>query len=383
MKSILKRRRNRRKAGGRLKISSKSDGVKGSGKKKNATDSARKGYKEFSKSEIQNKDKNNEIPDVGLNETFILKVDDSSNSDGDNGVIASKGGIGVTTSSNNGHINISYSLDQFVEVEYEFDPVSVSDDEAGTLKDDFSILLHEEVPIKDKQTMDHIPSSDQQNRIHLNKGQDDEDEDEDECDGDNKIMKKQEISALSTDDDKTIQRKDNNDHDEVSISHKKNLTKNMKKDKGTSSIYPNEILIQVESQKSTELTDDKSLISYDEITISPSISFFLTSNREELRKEGLSIAGNDHIDCVCEDLNLCNCSKGNRKTKKRNDDTTETDDTKTTKAYSVSSSKYTTDTAKLSELREKKRLMERHFERKYGVLPTMIEVSTPKSKTRC
>ena len=117
-------------------------------------------------------------------------------------------------------------------------------------------------------------------------------------------------------------------------------------------------------QETTKNTDEKSLISFDETTVSPSIAFFLGSNIKQLRDDGISLAGNDFGEKI--KLNtLNNVNKIN----------SETDDTKTTKGYSIASSKHTVDTAKVSELREKKRLMERKFESKYNFLPSMIEVS--------
>ena len=91
-------------------------------------------------------------------------------------------------------------------------------------------MLNEEVPIKDKQTMDkyETPSSNQQNGI--------------------KFKEQKEQEHVEDDNDSCWQ----------------------------VTFYLKKIFIQVEPQKSTELTDDdKSLISYDEITISLllSISF--------------------------------------------------------------------------------------------------------------
>lgn len=175
----------------------------------------------------------------------------------------------------------------------------------------------------------------------------------------------------------------------------------------TNSAFPNEILIHTKAelpklQSNSDLFDSKSLISYDDNeTITPSIAFFLGSNIDALRKEGISIAGVEIDDeCTTCDKNINNNNNKNQNTsdftssdnckclRRRNSDGTsthsETDDTRTHhEGFSISlSSKYTSnDTVKISELREKKRLMERSFETRCNDItrssrfPNMIEVS--------
>jgi len=170
----------------------------------------------------------------------------------------------------------------------------------------------------------------------------------------------------------------------------------------SNSTFPNEILIHTKAelakhQSKSDLFECKSLISYDDNdTITPSIAFFLGSNTDALRKEGISITGVDINDeCTTCEKNLnnnqnttsdCNSSDNCKCLRRRSSDGTscETDATRTHhEGFSISlSSKYTcNDTVKISELREKKRLMEQTFETRCnditrsGRFPNMIEVS--------
>jgi hypothetical protein len=126
--------------------------------------------------------------------------------------------------------------------------------------------------------------------------------------------------------------------------------------------------------------DEKSMISYDDLTLSPSISFFLGMNQDELRNEGLSIVGgyNNNSGSISGigiggDASRTTTSKKrskrvnaedgqqqiNEHLKKTFDGTSVTVDDQTRFSF-TSSSRHTLDTAKISELRERKRFLERH-----------------------
>ncbi len=145
-----------------------------------------------------------------------------------------------------------------------------------------------------------------------------------------------------------------------------------------SSYSPTTVMERLHREQAKE--EEKSVISYEEATVAPSITFFLGSNIEQLRDEGISLAGNSSAEQKFK-LNSEKCKKLNSFMKNAftvtNDEMDETndemDETKTTREYSIASSKNTLDTSKISELRERKRLMERNLERRYNILPSMIE----------
>jgi hypothetical protein len=144
-----------------------------------------------------------------------------------------------------------------------------------------------------------------------------------------------------------------------------------------------------------------------ETTTSPSIAFFLGANRQDLQKEKKSFTENEteYGKCTSPSTRCSHTStlklkphlllrdwsqkaensdsnaNNNTKSTNSNINAKEDDDTKTTRGMSLASSKYTNATPKVLELREKKRLMERRFEAKYSILPSMIQVAM-KNTTR-
>mmetsp|Transcript_11086 Transcript_11086/g.13998 ORF Transcript_11086/g.13998 Transcript_11086/m.13998 type:complete len:399 (-) Transcript_11086:97-1293(-) len=154
---------------------------------------------------------------------------------------------------------------------------------------------------------------------------------------------------------------------------------------------PELLTISMESMDSTSMapshktaSTSKSHISYDESTaITPSISFFLSANKEELQNEGLSIAGGD---CNASSFSVSPRSARNNHNHNHNNNNNNSnnhiysnsnlsgDESQTARGYSRGSSKFTTDSPRILELRERKRLMERFHERKYNKFPALIEV---------
>lgn len=141
-----------------------------------------------------------------------------------------------------------------------------------------------------------------------------------------------------------------------------------------------------------------------ETTTSPSIAFFLGANRQDIQKEKNSFTENEteygkctspsprsvHTSTLKKLLRDCSqkvdnadCNANNNtKSTNSNINTKEDDDTKTTRGMSLASSKYTNATPKVLELREKKRLMERRFEAKYSIFPSMIQVAMKNTTLR-
>lgn len=144
------------------------------------------------------------------------------------------------------------------------------------------------------------------------------------------------------------------------------------------------------SRSEETMVTSKSQISYDDTpTITPSIAYFLSANKlpgdsMASANEGVSIAD-------FEDGGNCNDSQyyyttasispsshyHSRKlghSKRNSIDMNEMEDeSHTVKGYSRSSSKYTTDSPRILDLREKKRIIERNHERKYNQFPALIE----------
>lgn len=132
-------------------------------------------------------------------------------------------------------------------------------------------------------------------------------------------------------------------------------------------------LLMINTSLSSSTGDDKTMyscrsqVSYDETTITPSISFFLTANKQELQNEGLSVAGSHHhVPSISPNHHSSFFSSFNT--------FEDVDDTETAKGYSRGSSKFTTDSPRILELREKKRLIERSHERKFAKFPALIEL---------
>ena len=131
-------------------------------------------------------------------------------------------------------------------------------------------------------------------------------------------------------------------------------------------------LLMINTSVSSSMTDDKttstskSHISYDDTTMNtPSIAFFLNANKQELQNEGYSIADSHHYPSAISTY---------RKTFFDSFETNDTEESQTTRGYSRGSSKYTTSSPKILELRERKRLMERSHEKAFVHFPTVIEV---------
>lgn len=126
----------------------------------------------------------------------------------------------------------------------------------------------------------------------------------------------------------------------------------------------------------------RSQLSYDDAhTTTPSINFFLNANKEDLNNEGLSLSG-DISHQLPSSVHLPP-STSRRKTigylSYKSDIGSVAggdgmDESFTTKGYSRASSKYTTDSPRILELREKKRLMEYSVERRHRIFPALIEV---------
>ncbi len=128
----------------------------------------------------------------------------------------------------------------------------------------------------------------------------------------------------------------------------------------------------------------KSHLSYDDTpTITPSITFFLNANKQELNNEGLSIANGSHRpygvpssvspNSSCRKLFLSNSSLG-----VSCDDVD--NESHTAVGFSKGSSKYTSDSPRVLELRERKRMIERRHDIKYRKFPALIEVEVETNK---
>ena len=317
----------------------------------------KKGYQDKSKTERRREDKtgdlvNGEIPDRLINQSRIKKDLDElyeltyKKQEGCSEVIVKKQ---ISTHDNPGNKEFDNIM---VDMEFDFEPDTVFDeDESGIgklLLDDFSLC---ERP---------IPSSFVQ-KINGNSSHCDLSHDQE---GRNKINGAD--GSLYGRNDAII--KDNSDWQNQpiynEIEHHHVLTRLPEEIKVPSSPASFGGILQFQKE-TTKKMDEKSLLSFDETTVSPSIAFFLGSNIQQLHDDGISIAENDFGEKIKSNNSLNDVQKMSF----------ETDDTKTTKGYSIASSKHTVDTAKISELRERKRLMERRFECKYNVLPSMIEVS--------
>ena len=113
----------------------------------------------------------------------------------------------------------------------------------------------------------------------------------------------------------------------------------------------------------------KSNISYDDtLTITPSIAFFLNPNKQGLRND--SSAQRWSPPPMSQTHRPCHDIISNLK----NIDIVEDDESHTVKGYSRGSSKFTTDSPKILELRERKRTIERRMERIAAKYPALIEV---------
>lgn len=152
------------------------------------------------------------------------------------------------------------------------------------------------------------------------------------------------------------------------------------------------------SEKTTASSSSKnSRLSYDEGSthITSSVAFFLNANKEDLQNEGLSIAGGTTKSRYGNDTNTATSSNISPKATRSNnsnnlncvsrssshmsvDMSEEESQSATAKdwGYSRGSSKFTTDSPRILELRERKRLMERSHERLYRprAFPALIEV---------
>lgn len=125
---------------------------------------------------------------------------------------------------------------------------------------------------------------------------------------------------------------------------------------------------------------NSSQISYDDdsTATTSSTEFFLNSNKQELQDEGLSIADDD-----CDNYFT---QKGGRLQRGFSlssvysgiDDEDE-NESQFVIVNSKGSSRFTTDSPRIFELREKKRLMERYHEKKYSRFPALIEVDISSS----
>jgi len=166
--------------------------------------------------------------------------------------------------------------------------------------------------------------------------------------------------------------------------------------------------------KNQQHAAEESQISYDDHTVTPSVLFFLNANKNELRNEGLSVTG---IETECQSsasaspqsqsrhrTNIRSLLKhhrqgqgsvrsggasgkrigggiGRRQSINQSSSTrlsgsydTDADETDTTRGKSRSSSRFTTDSPKILELREKKRMIERSNETLVHSFPTIIEL---------
>jgi hypothetical protein len=179
-----------------------------------------------------------------------------------------------------------------------------------------------------------------------------------------------------------------------------------------------------ESTDETTMVTCRSQLSYDidNLTIgtgqvTSSIAFFLNANKQELHNEGLSVADttycndastihtntnkNFSFSSSLHNLSLQNLfSVGDTTGLSVNDSTInnnnknysssqnlymfhssfelsedqEETESQTARGYSLASSKFTTDSPKILDLRERKRLIERSYEKKYNSFPALIEV---------
>lgn len=118
----------------------------------------------------------------------------------------------------------------------------------------------------------------------------------------------------------------------------------------------------------SNLSYAKSHLSYDETqTITPSIAFFLQSNKEignSSRTERLSPYSKPQLHRPHHDI-ISNL---------KSIDTSEDDESHTVMGFSRGSSKFTTDSPRILELRERKRVMERRMERITSKYPALIEI---------
>ncbi len=148
------------------------------------------------------------------------------------------------------------------------------------------------------------------------------------------------------------------------------------------------------SNRSNKSQSNNTHISYDESTnfISSSIAFFLSANKEELHNDGLSIAAGTLNDNASHSISPTMTTRGDRdrhrdrdhKKDRRNSTSTnllyasnvsfDDEESLTAMGYSRASSKFTTDSPRIIELRERKRFMERYHEKKYNKFPTLVEV---------
>jgi hypothetical protein len=137
------------------------------------------------------------------------------------------------------------------------------------------------------------------------------------------------------------------------------------------------------SRSEETMMSSKSQISYDDTpTITPSIAYFLSANKlpdDTMTSAGLSIA--DGGDCNDSQYYTASISPSTiyhshrfGHSKRNSMDMNEMEEeSHTVKGYSRSSSKYTTDSPRILDLREKKRFIERNHERKYSQFPALIE----------
>lgn len=110
----------------------------------------------------------------------------------------------------------------------------------------------------------------------------------------------------------------------------------------------------------------KSHLSYDDTqTITPSIAFFLNTSKQALRSDsGTQRLSPRQLHRSSPDI-ISNL---------KSIDTSEDDESHTVMGFSRGSSKYTTDSPRILELRERKRVMERRMEKIAAKYPALIEV---------
>lgn len=153
---------------------------------------------------------------------------------------------------------------------------------------------------------------------------------------------------------------------------------------------PDVLMISMDScsmsmtQSDDTMHTSKSQLSYDDApTITPSIAFFLNANKKKSPRNDSSQSSSPSPNHPANRKFLYSSSslmsiddeKYHNTTTTNEENYDDDDESQTAVGYSKASSKYTTDTPRILELREKKRLMERYHEVKYSKFPALIEIA--------
>ena len=170
------------------------------------------------------------------------------------------------------------------------------------------------------------------------------------------------------------------------VSFEKDYKFHQSKSSGMNDDHPPELLMLSMDSSMTHSEDTlltcKSQLSYeDSPTITPSVAFFLGANKQELNNEGLSIANESHIHNRRSSISPTSTSRKYLSSSSLGLSTDDIDnESQTAIGYSKGSSKYTVETPRILELREKKRLMERVNEIRFHRFPALIEVDKVSTK---